>query len=92
LNGKFDIKIKYFIFEENFKYMSDRTLHAKIDLLQSVELKKDLTLYIEFLLQKQFGNINPVKKIPKFGYAKGTFNLSLDFNEPLDDFKEYMPI
>ena len=31
------------------------------------------------------------KKTPKFGYAKGTFEMSPDFDEPLEDFKDYMP-
>ena len=32
----------------------------------------------------------PGKKTPKFGSWKGDFWMSEDFNEPLDDFKEYM--
>lgn len=28
---------------------------------------------------------------PKFGSAKGLINMSDDFDEPLDDFQEYMP-
>ena len=31
------------------------------------------------------------KTIPQFGCAKGTFEMSVDFDEPLDDFKDYMP-
>ena len=72
--------------------MSNRILHSKIDLIKSEDLKKELNSYIEFLLQKQFENKKPLKKIPKFGYAKGTFTLSADFNAPLDDFKDYMPL
>jgi len=30
------------------------------------------------------------KKVPEFGCAKGMFVMSEDFNEPLEDFKEYM--
>jgi hypothetical protein len=30
------------------------------------------------------------KKIPKFGFAKGTFKMAEDFDEPLEDFKDYM--
>ncbi|NOQ35190.1 MAG: DUF2281 domain-containing protein [Methylococcaceae bacterium] len=29
-------------------------------------------------------------KTPKFGFAKGTFKMADDFDEPLDDFKDYM--
>ncbi len=34
----------------------------------------------------------PVKKRRKFGSAKGLIKIYDDFNEPLDDFKEYMKI
>ncbi len=71
--------------------MSDRMIHSKIELLQSDELKKDLVLYLDFLLQKQFVEPQPTKRIPKFGSAKGTFILSPDFNDPIEDFKDYMP-
>ncbi|KJR41674.1 prevent-host-death family protein [Candidatus Magnetoovum chiemensis] len=30
------------------------------------------------------------KTTPKFGCAKGLITMSDDFDEPLDDFKEYM--
>jgi len=32
----------------------------------------------------------PQKKVPKFGCMKGKIWMSDDFDEPLDDFKEYM--
>ena len=67
-------------------------IYSKIELLQSDELKKDLVLYLDFLLQKQFVDNQPFKRIPKFGSAKGTFILSPDFNNPIDDFKDYMPV
>ncbi|MDP2889126.1 MAG: DUF2281 domain-containing protein [Bacteroidota bacterium] len=43
---------------------------------------------MEFLIQKH----KPLgsKIHPKAGCMKGTFQMSPDFNEPLDDFKEYM--
>ncbi|NOT84375.1 MAG: DUF2281 domain-containing protein [Methylococcaceae bacterium] len=31
------------------------------------------------------------KKTPKFGCAKGVFKMADDFDEPLEDFKDYMP-
>jgi hypothetical protein len=71
--------------------MSDRLLHSKIQMLQSEALKSDLLLYIEFLLAKQSGEIQSRKRVPVFGSAKGTFKMTDDFDEPLDDFKEYMP-
>jgi Protein of unknown function (DUF2281) len=71
--------------------MSDRLLQSKINLLQSDELKRDLSLYVDFLLTKQLENSTEKKRMRVFGSAKGTFKMSADFNEPLDDFKEYMP-
>ena len=34
--------------------------------------------------------VKAVEKRPVFGSAKGTFVMSPDFDEPLEDFKEYM--
>lgn len=30
------------------------------------------------------------KKVPQFGFAKGTFMMADDFDAPLDEFKDYM--
>jgi len=30
------------------------------------------------------------KKVPVFGCAKGQFKMAADFDEPLEDFKDYM--
>ena len=69
--------------------MSNQVLYSKMQMLQSDDLKRDLLLYIEFLLTKQ--NTQSKKRIPVFGSAKGTFKMSADFDEPLEDFNEYMP-
>lgn len=34
--------------------------------------------------------VSPVKRHSKFGSAKGLVTISDDFDEPLEDFKEYM--
>ena len=34
--------------------------------------------------------VSPVKQRPKYGSAKGLVTISDDFDEPLEDFKEYM--
>ncbi|MBM4166865.1 MAG: DUF2281 domain-containing protein [Ignavibacteria bacterium] len=39
---------------------------------------------------KSKNGIHKEKKHPKAGCMKGTFILSPDFDEPLEDFKEYM--
>jgi prevent-host-death family protein len=35
--------------------------------------------------------ISEIKPYPKFGSAKGLIKMSDDFDEPLEDFKNYMP-
>jgi len=35
-------------------------------------------------------SLDPQKKVPKLGCMKGRIWMSDDFDEPLDDFKEYM--
>ena len=51
-------------------------------------LKAEVSDFVAFLHQK----VKAEKKIKerKFGYAKGFFKISPDFDEPLEDFKEYM--
>ncbi|MDD2662092.1 DUF2281 domain-containing protein [Methylobacter sp. Wu8] len=39
----------------------------------------------------QLIQINPKKPQPRFGSAKGLISMAEDFDEPLDDFKDYMP-
>ena len=52
------------------------------------EAQREISSYIDFLLNK-YNLYEPVK--PYAGCMKGTFTwMSDDFNEPLDDFKDYM--
>jgi hypothetical protein len=57
------------------------------------ELPKDIQMevrdFIEFLLSKKFKSSSNNNK-PKFGSAKGKIKISPDFDESLDDFKDYM--
>lgn len=52
------------------------------------DLKKEVQDFIEFLKSK-VKNEN-LQKQRKFGTAKGFFEMHDDFDEPLEDFKEYM--
>lgn len=54
-------------------------------------LQKEVIDFVAFLHDKQqkSSSLNTVKK-PTFGYAKGFFTMSDDFDEPLEDFNEYM--
>lgn len=43
---------------------------------------------MEFLKQKAKTKTKPKER--KFGYAKDFFKMAPDFDEPLEDFKDYM--
>lgn len=52
-------------------------------------LKIEVNDFIEFLLTKaKKGNEEDGTK-PQFGSAKGLFTIHPDFDEPLEDFKDY---
>lgn len=58
----------------------------------SDNLKQEVLDFVEFLKQKQNGeneNAKPRKK-RKAGSAKGMFVMTEAFDEPLEDFAEYM--
>ena len=67
--------------------MEQIQLYTKISHL-STDLRSEVNDFIDFLLSKRNKKIR--KKQPKFGYAKGQIYMSPDFDEPLDDFKDYM--
>jgi hypothetical protein len=52
------------------------------------ELKAEVSDFIDFLTTKRQKLRD--KKKPKFGSGKGMFVMKPDFDEPLEDFKEYM--
>jgi hypothetical protein len=62
-------------------------LYAKISVLPN-ELKSEVNDFVDFLINKNRKSVK--KKGPKYGCAKGTIYMSSDFDEPLEDFKEYM--
>jgi len=67
--------------------MSSHSILTKLDTLPD-NLKQEVADFIDFLVEKSH---TPKKKIkPQFGSAKGMIKMSPDFDEPLDDFKEYM--
>lgn len=76
--------------------MSNLVLHSKVELLPD-HLQQQVLDYIEFLLsrevkeaQPQDSDDNKTKFKPGFGGAKGMITLTPDWDEPLEDFKEYM--
>ncbi|NEO11896.1 MULTISPECIES: DUF2281 domain-containing protein [unclassified Moorena] len=70
------------------------------EILQTVEkmpasLKQELLHYAKYLMENYSQDVSPEQhscKKRRSGILKGTFVLPLpdDFDEPLDDFKEYM--
>jgi hypothetical protein len=67
--------------------MKSSTLLTKIECLPD-HLKEDASQYIDFLLSKK----KKIKsnKSRKAGFLKGKIEMSNDFDDPLDDFEEYM--
>ena len=66
--------------------MSSSLLYNKLASLPE-SLKVQVLDFIESLLNRKKKE-KPNK--PKFGSGKGMFKMSTDFDEPLDDFKDYM--
>ena len=71
--------------------MSSSYLFTKINSL-SDELKEKVNSYIDSLLLNAKKKKKETKKSSGRGYGsmKGQIKMSKDFDEPLDDFKEYM--
>lgn len=57
--------------------------------LMPENLKQEVLDFVGYLMSKhQIANTIP--KVPTFGSAKGKYVLAPDFDDPLDDFKDYM--
>lgn len=69
--------------------MSDLSLYLKISTLPN-PLKTEILDYMDFILTRRLQKKKNIEKHPKAGCMRGTFNMRADFDEPLDDFKEYM--
>jgi hypothetical protein len=54
------------------------------------ELKEEVIDFVDFLLAKTKNKAKESRPGPKFGSAKGMFTIMPDFDEPLEEFKEYM--
>jgi hypothetical protein len=67
--------------------MEQIQLYTKLNYLPS-DLKSEVNDFIDFLLTKRKREFK--KKTPKYGCAKGQIHIASDFDEPLDEFKDYM--
>ncbi len=70
--------------------MAENTLLYEIEQLPDT-LKQDALNYIFYLKKEYLLPIKPKKNEKRiFGRVKGKYKLAPDFDEPLEDFKEYM--
>ena len=67
--------------------MTNTSLYTRISILPK-SVQDEVSDYVEFLIQKQ--KSTKAKVHPKAGCMKGIFKISAGFNDPLEDFKEYM--
>ena len=66
--------------------MDTDQLYEKINSLPS-DVRSEVDDFIDFLMNKK--TVKRKKKKPEFGFAKGKIHIADDFDEPLDDFKDY---
>lgn len=70
--------------------MTNIQLYNQIAVLPE-SLKKKVADFVAGLkAEKDIEKKAPHIKERQFGYAKGFFRMSADFDEPLDDFNDYM--
>lgn len=69
--------------------MGNISLYKKLNNLPE-SMKSEVSDFIDFLISKTVGEKHSSKPKPQFGSGKGTFEIAPDFEEPLEDFKEYM--
>lgn len=69
------------------RVMDDAILLKKVSSLPE-KLKNEVADFVDFLMNKNNGK--NIERKPVFGSAKGMFTMKPDFDEPLEDFKEYM--
>ena len=67
--------------------MTNTSLKLEINSLPKA-LRDEVADFVEFLKQKSKTKSNLNSR--EFGFAKGKIKLSSDFDQPLDEFKNYM--
>jgi hypothetical protein len=68
--------------------MTNTRLKLEINSLPK-ELRAEVADFVAFLKNKTKSNTKSNIKLREFGFAKGKIILSKDFDEPLDEFKEF---
>ncbi len=69
--------------------MSDIDIYIQLSTLPD-DLKKEVGNFVAFLKSKKSTKVKAKKQV-KAGLAKGLIEMTDDFDDPLEDFKEYMP-
>jgi len=69
--------------------MTDLKLYTKISSLPD-SLKSEVIDFLDFISAKRRRKSKRVKKGRTFGYAKDSIVIKPGFDDPLDEFKEYM--
>jgi hypothetical protein len=69
--------------------MTDNQLYTKISSLPD-NLKMEVIDFVDFLKSKKMTSKSYAGKRRVFGYAKDSIKIKPGFDEPLEDFKEYM--
>jgi hypothetical protein len=67
--------------------MNESSIYYKINSL-SENMRVEAMDFIDFLLEKN--KQEKKNKTPKFGSCRGLFKMMPNFDEPIEDFKEYM--
>ena len=78
---------------ENLSDYNYSSIFYKLNSL-TPQFLKEVEDFISLLYDKQINEMKVIhaKKLPiKAGFAKDFFVMKEDFDEPLEDFKEYMP-
>ena len=65
--------------------MDNILLYNKLSNLPD-KMKSEVSDFIDSLMSK---NKEPQKNKPKFGSAKGMFKMKENFDQPIEDFKDY---
>lgn len=69
--------------------MTDLKLYQKISSLPDA-LKSEVNDFVDFLKEKKVSKQSKIKTKRSFGFAKGAIQMSKDFDEPLEDFDDYL--
>lgn len=69
--------------------MTDLSLYTRISSLPD-SLKSEVVDFIDFISTRRKIATKRVKRTRTFGYAKNSIVIKPGFDDPIDDFKEYM--